>query len=57
MEVMGPFHAAGAFFYGGMTKEEGERNTRLFASEVMPKLREMYDEYSAKERETAGAAS
>jgi alkanesulfonate monooxygenase SsuD/methylene tetrahydromethanopterin reductase-like flavin-dependent oxidoreductase (luciferase family) len=57
MEVSGPFHAAGAFFYGGMTKEEGIRNTTLFAEAVMPELRKMFDEFSAKEQETAGAAS
>jgi alkanesulfonate monooxygenase SsuD/methylene tetrahydromethanopterin reductase-like flavin-dependent oxidoreductase (luciferase family) len=57
MEVSGPFHAAGAFFYGGMTKEEGIRNTTLFSEAVMPELRKMFDEFSAKQQETAGATS
>jgi alkanesulfonate monooxygenase SsuD/methylene tetrahydromethanopterin reductase-like flavin-dependent oxidoreductase (luciferase family) len=51
MDVAGPFHAAGAFFYGGMTVDEGERNTRLFASEVMPELRKMFDEAVAKQEQ------
>jgi alkanesulfonate monooxygenase SsuD/methylene tetrahydromethanopterin reductase-like flavin-dependent oxidoreductase (luciferase family) len=29
--------------FAGMTKEEGERNMRLFASEVMPRLKELPD--------------
>jgi alkanesulfonate monooxygenase SsuD/methylene tetrahydromethanopterin reductase-like flavin-dependent oxidoreductase (luciferase family) len=57
MEVSGPFNAAGAFFYGGMTKDEGERNTRLFAEAVMPGLREMYDEFVAKEKDKARAVA
>ena len=56
MEVAGPFHAAGAFFYGGMTVEEGERNTRLFASEVMPELRKLYDAAMAKQESVAVAS-
>ncbi len=58
MDVMGPCHAAGAFYYAGMTKDEADRSTRLFASEVMPEIRKIYDEAVAKqEKQTAGAAS
>jgi alkanesulfonate monooxygenase SsuD/methylene tetrahydromethanopterin reductase-like flavin-dependent oxidoreductase (luciferase family) len=57
MEVMGPFHAAGAFYYAGMSKEEADRSTRLFASEVMPELRKMYDEAIAKQQKQTAAAT
>lgn len=56
MEVSGPFHAAGAYFYGGMTKDEGARNMRLFSQEVMPELRKLYDEFAAKEQEKLAVA-
>jgi alkanesulfonate monooxygenase SsuD/methylene tetrahydromethanopterin reductase-like flavin-dependent oxidoreductase (luciferase family) len=51
MDVMGPFHMAGAFYYAGMEKEVADRSTRLFASEVMPELRNMYDRAVAKQQE------
>jgi alkanesulfonate monooxygenase SsuD/methylene tetrahydromethanopterin reductase-like flavin-dependent oxidoreductase (luciferase family) len=58
MEVSGPFHAAGAHYYGGMTVEEAKRSMTLFAKEVLPELRSMYDEFAAKqEQETPMAAS
>jgi alkanesulfonate monooxygenase SsuD/methylene tetrahydromethanopterin reductase-like flavin-dependent oxidoreductase (luciferase family) len=59
MEVMGPCHAAGAFHYAGMSRETADRSTRLFASEVMPEIRKLYDEAVAKQakQETAGVAS
>ncbi len=44
MSVMGPCHPAGAFFYGGMSTKEADRSTRLFASEVVPELRKLFDE-------------
>jgi alkanesulfonate monooxygenase SsuD/methylene tetrahydromethanopterin reductase-like flavin-dependent oxidoreductase (luciferase family) len=57
MDVMGPFHAAGAFYYGGMDKETASRSTELFAKEVMPELRKMFDEAVAKQKSgVAGAA-
>lgn len=49
MEVMGPLHVAGAFYYAGMSKETADRSTRLFASEVMPELRKLYDEAVARQ--------
>ena len=57
MEVLGPFNPAGAFYYGGMTKEDGERNTRLFSTEVMPELRKMYDEFVAKQDQSIAAVA
>jgi alkanesulfonate monooxygenase SsuD/methylene tetrahydromethanopterin reductase-like flavin-dependent oxidoreductase (luciferase family) len=51
MDVMGPFHMAGAFYYAGMEKDVADRSTRLFASEVMPELRKMYDRAVAKQQE------
>jgi len=57
MEVAGPFHAAGAYFYGGMTKEEGKRNMRLFSKEVMPELRKLYDEFVEKEQQKEAAVA
>lgn len=56
MEVMGPFHAAGAFYYGGMTKDEASGSTELFAKEVMPELRKMFDEAVAKQQKQEVAA-
>jgi hypothetical protein len=53
---MGPCNAAGAFYYGGMSKETAKRSTDLFASEVMPELRKMFDEF-AKQRGPAVAAA
>lgn len=50
MEISGPINVAGAFFYGGMSKDEGERNMRLFADEVMPELRKLYNEFANKEQ-------
>jgi hypothetical protein len=49
MEVCGPFHACGAYFYGGMTVDEARASMTLFASDVMPELRKMFDEYSSKQ--------
>jgi alkanesulfonate monooxygenase SsuD/methylene tetrahydromethanopterin reductase-like flavin-dependent oxidoreductase (luciferase family) len=51
MEVMGPCHAAGAFYYGGMDKETASRSTELFAKEVMPELRKLFDEAVAKQKQ------
>ena len=51
MEVCGPLHAAGAFFYGGMTTDEAESSMRLFAAEVMPELRRMFDEFTVKQEQ------
>ena len=56
MDVMGPCHAAGAFFYGGMTKAEADRSTRLFATEVMPEIRKIYDEAVAKQQQATAVA-
>jgi alkanesulfonate monooxygenase SsuD/methylene tetrahydromethanopterin reductase-like flavin-dependent oxidoreductase (luciferase family) len=49
MEIAGPFHCAGAYFYGGMTVKEAKRSMSLFAREVMPELRKMFDEFAARE--------
>jgi alkanesulfonate monooxygenase SsuD/methylene tetrahydromethanopterin reductase-like flavin-dependent oxidoreductase (luciferase family) len=38
-EIVGADHFVGVFRYGGLSREEGERNMRLFANEVMPELR------------------
>jgi alkanesulfonate monooxygenase SsuD/methylene tetrahydromethanopterin reductase-like flavin-dependent oxidoreductase (luciferase family) len=57
LDVMGPFHAAGAFFYGGMSVEECDRSTRLFASEVAPELRKLFDEAVAKQQKQAAAVA
>jgi alkanesulfonate monooxygenase SsuD/methylene tetrahydromethanopterin reductase-like flavin-dependent oxidoreductase (luciferase family) len=56
MDVMGPCHAAGAFFYGGMDKPTASRSTELFAKEVMPELRKLFDEAVAKQQATASVA-
>jgi alkanesulfonate monooxygenase SsuD/methylene tetrahydromethanopterin reductase-like flavin-dependent oxidoreductase (luciferase family) len=56
MDVMGPLHAAGAFYYGGMSKEIASRSTELYAKEVMPELRKLYDEAVAKQQATAAVA-
>jgi alkanesulfonate monooxygenase SsuD/methylene tetrahydromethanopterin reductase-like flavin-dependent oxidoreductase (luciferase family) len=59
MEICGPFHACGAHFYGGMTVAEAKASMKIFADEVMPELRKMYDEFAAKQEQpaAAGAAS
>jgi alkanesulfonate monooxygenase SsuD/methylene tetrahydromethanopterin reductase-like flavin-dependent oxidoreductase (luciferase family) len=40
-EIVGADHYVGVFRYGAMSREEGERNMRLFAREVMPELRKL----------------
>jgi alkanesulfonate monooxygenase SsuD/methylene tetrahydromethanopterin reductase-like flavin-dependent oxidoreductase (luciferase family) len=57
MNVMGPCHAAGAFYYAGMSKETADRSTRLFANEVMPELRKLYDDAVAKQQQPATGVS
>jgi hypothetical protein len=37
-EKVGLNHFIAVFSYGGMPHEEAERNLRLFAAEVLPKL-------------------
>jgi alkanesulfonate monooxygenase SsuD/methylene tetrahydromethanopterin reductase-like flavin-dependent oxidoreductase (luciferase family) len=51
LERIGPFTANACFCYGGLPFEESEKCMRLFAAEVMPTLRTMFDE--ASERATA----
>jgi alkanesulfonate monooxygenase SsuD/methylene tetrahydromethanopterin reductase-like flavin-dependent oxidoreductase (luciferase family) len=48
MEVMGPCNHGGNFLYGGMDRDVAERSTELFAKEVLPELRKLFDEAVAR---------
>jgi alkanesulfonate monooxygenase SsuD/methylene tetrahydromethanopterin reductase-like flavin-dependent oxidoreductase (luciferase family) len=51
LEVIGPFTANACCCYGGLPLDESEKSMRLFAKEVMPTLRVMFEEASARAEE------
>ena len=38
-DTLGFTHCDGTFFFGGVTYDQAKRSLRLFANEVMPKLK------------------